>query len=366
VKARPLGGWQRGTRWVGRHPIASTTSFGVLILVSSILLTLASVWWLNERPTRLEWRSKGDVARLVTVSGRELRRFPSDNQRYGCVSAAIAERPVGADLAVIVTEYLSDAPDAGLLTVYALDDWSGEPVWTAGRTGVDIAKPAGIVGSPPEGLKNSAKGSFITRWAIVEDIFDAPGDEIIAGHQLNPWSAMAIRVYSTEGEVLYESWHDGLLERPVYDRGGGVLLLSGVNSERRFSAFTESAHDPIVALALPVVEGRTDALVTSESCPPRFAPIWYRVLGPPTIANEMHLQSTGGVSRDRSRAMLMQLGRRGDTSDLRFSISVGTDGRVLDTRIDPEFEASMGFSVDETRLMEPLVENGQLYLRYLP
>jgi len=54
IEARPTTAWMKAARWVGRHPALMTTVVVCIVLiVASIGLSLASIWYLNARPHRL-------------------------------------------------------------------------------------------------------------------------------------------------------------------------------------------------------------------------------------------------------------------------------------------------------------------------
>ena len=240
--------------------------------------------------------------------------------------------------------YQSSSEYAGLLGAFSFASWNDEPLWTAGRTGEDITKPAHIEGSPPSDQPDADPGRFITRWAFIADVFegpDHPGQEVIAAHQLNPWSATALRVYGAEGEVLYEAWHDGQILESIYDADEGLIICAGVNSERRFSDLTGCEHDPLVVFALKPRLGRTEQLLTREACPEGFRPVWYSVIGPPEVACELYIHNLEPLSQTTASYSDLYLVRlrnidRAGSAAFSFGLLLSASGSIVNYRIDPD------------------------------
>lgn len=290
VDAKRPTPWQRAARWAGRHPVGTGLGVSLTLGVSILASSLIGSWWLGTQPYKLRWDGVARLpARLYSRSGNLLREWP---ERYiadeGVMIGGTASRPGKPDLIIIAEAYGSEGLYSGLLSAYSFADYSGDPVWVRGVGGVDISKPEHIKGSPPEDDPSAEVGHFVTGVGLVADIFpDVPGDEIVATHYPNPWSATAIRVYSASGEILYEAWHDGQFTGVHWLADERVVIFSGVNSEERYnhSRNGRGNHVPIV-MAIKPVRGTTDRLITAPDCPEQFRPYWYKTL-PAEVAEHL-------------------------------------------------------------------------------
>lgn len=357
VEAKPPGPWQRATRWVSRHPIGAVTAAALVLGTLIIGLSVLGSWWLGTRPYRVQWDGvEKTPARLFSRSGNVLRAWPDKVvNEAGAVLAGAAERPGRSNVAVVAESYGCSGRYAGLLCAYSFDSYESDPVWVRGVGGVDISKPEHIQGSPPEDDAGAEPGHFVTGVGLVADIFeDVPGDEIVATHYPNPWSATAIRIYSCDGDILYEAWHDGRFNGMHWFEDERVLLLAGVNSERRFEHLRNGRgnHVPVIMAIEPCV-GTTDRLITESACPDRFRPRWYKTIVPEAA---MHLRVdrvTRAVEPElRDRAVCVDLVSMADDAadsinPRSVSVYLSADGRLELIRVGDPFRKDPPFDLDQ-------------------
>ncbi|MDY7108595.1 MAG: protein kinase, partial [Planctomycetota bacterium] len=280
IEARPPTAWTRATRWVARHPILTTGSTCLIVLVLTLVATLGSVSLLWSQPYQVHLTDDGREARLISIGGNILHTW--DGAVKGGIRFAelIEARGGQARKRFALIGYRTIHPEEpGLLCLYRVEGDRGEPVW---RRGVDQ-------GDQPQALQQSERASYrySPAFCTATDVFDdLPGWELIVAFQQDSFSPCCLRVYDFHGEVLYEFWHDGCISRCYWMDAAKVLVMQGCNSEaswaeRGYPEIT-SGHDPKVVLGIGPQRGEI-----SKAWPRPNGFAWYHYLLPPTAADKL-------------------------------------------------------------------------------
>lgn len=256
VLATRPSAWQRAMRWVVRHPIAATGVLCTGMVLGTVASLAASAWWFASRPAFITLDLDGEkFALLKSTTGSPLHQWVAAKGgqlffaeltgtrgwlglgRRAVIAGAFAE-PDGIAHRLIV----SDAEDPRRV------------LWSTPISPPGITLPPGTEGwvedSPPE--------RFRCRDALIADIMpDEPGEEIAVVLNHESKSPSCIRVYSLDGRVLWEAWHNGRLV--------GIEWLS----ERRLLACGGVVDRPTLAeLGLPNGEKMYPSVVFGLSIPP--------------------------------------------------------------------------------------------------
>jgi serine/threonine protein kinase len=271
VEASPPSAAQSLGRFVGRHPVLTTTALCAVILLLTVVLSYGSTWWLNQRPFEMRVSDTGRLAMLVSRSGQILHQWDTE-QDGGVVVAKLVDN--GERVVVLGTRGGSATARPGELCLYHLDQ-PEEPFWSSG-TRFEVPEPISTIEGDYHQLS----------WASVEGVFsESPSPEIVAVHRHSPHSANLIRVYSLEvgepGKILYEVWHDGHIFDALWHETQHLLFLCGLNSEGswrdRGVDDPSLQHPPFVILALRPEAGKIHReWIKTPGGGGRFEALWYR------------------------------------------------------------------------------------------
>lgn len=225
IAARPQSTWVRTTRWMGRHPVITTSATAAgLAFVILATAVLAVVYGLT-RPARFWFSPDRDVAHLVTLFGRPLATLGGEGSNRDAVKAMLALRPeeFGGGKVALIYVRSGQLSTEQQLWVCPPGDLQA-PLWqTTPRT------PEFYPEIPVARADGADRRGFIVRDFQIVDLFpESPGEEIIVIHEQIGESPHAIRVYDFGGEVLYEAWHYGHVEQVYWWREQGLLIASGV------------------------------------------------------------------------------------------------------------------------------------------
>jgi serine/threonine protein kinase len=226
IEARPPTPWTRAVRWVGRHPVATTTTACLGAAVVVVLATIASVWYANKRPYEAVAVEKvgsrvgpaGYETRLLSISHGVLHTWDAT-----AAFAHLVERPGelgGGRLAVVGFGRRRDDSLRGALCGFDVGGDLNRPVWQRRVEADDM----------PGQLRDDSR--FIAEQFTIQDcwVFDVfpgrRGRELVAvfGHAS---SKRVIRIYDLGGKLLYQVWHDGSLPDCYWMRDAGLLVFSG-------------------------------------------------------------------------------------------------------------------------------------------
>lgn len=173
--------------------------------------------------------------------------------------------------------------------------------------------------------------------AILDDIFpDSPEPEIVAVHSCST-SRRAIRIFSLQGDVLFEAWHDGHIGKPVWLAEDQLLIFAGDNADhdwRELGHDVDSPYYPHVVFAIRPEMGQHRRWIRPEpNAPsPDLPAAWYRCFFPPERREHLAVPVAGAW-------------RPADPTQHEFSVYFGLldgdggytvimtpDGRIADVR----------------------------------
>jgi hypothetical protein len=323
VDAHAPSALARLVRWCGRHPIAATAAACAAIGLLSIGATLASIWHLRMRPYTVEVAQDGRQARLVSVAGAVLRTWES--VAGGIAFGELVEDPERGKVALLgFRPNHTDARLRGCVCAYPVQSSAG-PAWSARITEGDID------GSllPP---KKYIPEQFHAEAAVIADTFPGlSGPEIVVIHKDGPHSACAVRVYSLDGEVLCQWWHDGALNPGRWVAGPRLLVFTGLNCQAPWEqlGYPGVTGKPIVVFAVRPEPGFKSTAWTAPGV--RDSTLcWYRCLLPPGASDSFSGAQViePHAYEDPLRYVRIEVQLRADTS-AGFSWLVDGNGSIV-------------------------------------
>lgn len=276
VEARPPGVAARAWRRMARHPIAATTCVCGAIVGASLSGTYLGVTLLARRPDRLVTVGSREGVALLSRAGHRLATWDAGHEG-SVILRELVDGPDGS-ARLILLGFDHGASRAGFPgEIVAFEAWNPTtPVW---RSAASPLHPPGDYGSRPE-----AVGTLDA--ALTADVFPGvPGVEVIAAHSMYPYSASCLRVYDLRGRVRYEVWHDGAIGQMHWMSGARRLVVTGVNSERRWDErglpLTQGRF-PVVIFMLEPIDGHVapGSWIVNDGQRLDDTLRWYRWLGP--------------------------------------------------------------------------------------
>lgn len=218
--------WRTATRWITRHPVATTAAACIVLALVGVAVTTVAVFvtadYLSNRPARFEVSQDRSKVDLLSRSGSVLHSW--ENQ-YAEPFAEIFDRPAhlgGGRVAVVLTR--EDLSTYSQVRVYELDDLTHPHRQTSAVQQIPI----------PEWRGDQGGGDvFAVPSVIPADVFpDIPGTELIAAHNCERFPAI-IRIYDLDLNILYDAWHPGALSPVFYWLPGppGRLVCGASNNE---------------------------------------------------------------------------------------------------------------------------------------
>lgn len=279
IEARPPTIWSRSLRFAARHPILITTCASIFVAASIILGTFISLIWVTQTPQELVGTENFEQISLVSISGHVLHSWVADppnsirKGNYINTSADLGNRR----LVVLAYGYDNNGPLRGSLVMYDIDQSYEKPIWTDKLHEEDI----------PFTTRKSgfSTGDFgVDKCDILEVFEENPGPEIIAFFS-HLYSRRAMRIYSLDGKLLYQMWHDGVIQSYYMMRKAGLLVLACENAEvywedRGYPNIKER-HPHVVFALRPKIELISNKYLKTERGDSDLHPVWYHCVLPP-------------------------------------------------------------------------------------
>jgi serine/threonine protein kinase len=218
VEAHPPTPWAKSMRWLAKHPIFTTISVCVLIAIGSLFGTTWMVSWLAFRPNRIVVSEDGMQARLVSRNENTLHTWHGPLGSKKRRLAVLVDGPNGPRT---IIGFGSGAPKwGGLLCAFDVNQSVTQPVWT-GTIESHLAPDA-----PPGSSENPGRFRFVSGRLL--DCFDPPSrQEILVQFKYSGFSPAVLRIYSLEGELLFQVCHDGGFGPYHWQSESGILVLGG-------------------------------------------------------------------------------------------------------------------------------------------
>ncbi len=289
IDARRRSAWIGVTRWMARHPIATTAVGAVSVAVIILATALGVVWYGLTRPSHFRLINEGREAQLVTSLGKVIGSIGGgDGAAQNTAVAKIIERParLGGGRVALFAVSTGENSTRGQLWMTELDDLM-RPIW---QTQPD--SPSHPPDLPEDWDRPWKPVSFAVAHFLVVDVFpELPDSEIVVLHRDTEGHAQAIRVYDFGGDVLFEAWHLGQLNAWHWWADAGLLICTG---DRHGTAELEKFDFPIgpvwpgIVCAIKPVQGASMGWInrhgSSEAWPddPDAGRLvqWYKVLMP--------------------------------------------------------------------------------------
>ena len=286
VEAAEPTAWQRAVRAVAQHPVLATAAACALIAALTLLMTWGAVVWFNARPAHFavdqyyhRW------ARLLARSGRVIHEWRAPENLH-MLMAQVIERPAASGGGKVILIGYGGLPawsEDAELRAYDFDD----PLRILWRTGTG---PPHI--EMPDPISRVEGEWFGLSFATAADIFtERPGIEVLTVDGHTVFSPNVIRIWSIDGELLYQVWHDGGLGEPRWISQWGQIVVAGLNSENNWAGrgFDGAVRQPypMIVMGLKPQLGRTEPewIRTPGGLGTRV-PEWYRALQPPQVIEQ--------------------------------------------------------------------------------
>ncbi|MCH7871917.1 MAG: protein kinase, partial [Planctomycetes bacterium] len=270
--------WSRTVRWVSRHPVAGTTALATVVALIIIALLPSVTWWYGSRiPHEVIVSHDRTRADLVSLAGKTLHTWDTG----GIVEARLITHE-NARYVVIGFSPAARTPFARKLCVFDARGPYDKPIWTS-TFAEDQIPQIDRDGFTPE--------DFFVAGIETFDVFpDIDGPEIVAAFA-NRYSWRALRIYSLDGRLLYQVWHDGWLNQFYWMSNAKVLIVTGDNHEcywedRGFSKYKRPV--PQVVFGLRPWAGFISKKLLDVYCSEGDnCPVWYRYVAPPHLTDIM-------------------------------------------------------------------------------
>jgi len=365
ITARPPSRWQKAAQWIGRHPAMTTAAGCLTLIIVSLIVTLISIWYLRMRPHQLVVSTDGSRAQVLSFSGTLLREWvaPTDSVISGLPLIDSMGSLEGHRLAILGFTYEMPPPFGGSVCAFDASQASDQPIWTRRLTDQDL--PASLLSETRTFNAEQFDVAHISHFDIFTTV---PGPEIIVVFAHRPLSPRCLRIYSLEGDLLYQVWHDGTLNKPMWLQRHQLLVFTGDNKEMRWSerGFDTDAYPSAICTALRPTLGHFGSEFV-RSTPPfdvKSTVVWYKALHPPGLAIRFIAEGPflPPAASDRENYVRIHFvtASRAMHDAIGFSFLIGFDGRLKDNslRMNEEYR----FYVEEAMLPDP----NELYLADLP
>lgn len=291
VVAVARGRWHRTVLWIARHPAA------VALVLASIALPVVAV----AVAAVLVYLSNFAPAKLVLSGDRSAVSLRARNDHELHLWQPRSARPEGAVLATLLENAGTESPtDRALLVFNGFQQDEPGPMAAIYSTRrpfaplISFPLPTAI----PEKLRyavpvNPDAVSMGIDVAFLADVFPEqagpPRDELVFTCHHNRRSAACVRIYSLDGELLFDVWHDGHLTGAYWMPDPGLLILAGVNSEVGWDGRGDTARKgtvyPPVVFAVRPERGTINATVSWPGFAGDLEPAWYKAVLPPTLSD---------------------------------------------------------------------------------
>ena len=294
IEARGPTVWSTAIRWIGRHPVITTTTACLAIVATTVVSSLVTAWLFNQRPDDVRLSPDGALGQLVSVNGTTLHSWHADPG--GIKILEMLDRPDvhgGGRLILVGCDQTGPSDLRRKLWALDVDGNLDDPLWQGVLEDSDL---------PAELRSKGYKASeFILYQATLIDIFpDIEGMEIVTAY-LHARSVCALRIYDLAGNVQFQVWHDGHLQRFLWLPRSQKLIIAALNAEALWhergvpSAGTE--RHPQVLFAMQVRRGqRLTEWIKTGNALGTYPVEWYKALIPGEWGDKAHIAELRAAS----------------------------------------------------------------------
>ena len=278
IEARVPTIWAKSVRWLGRHPVITTTAACLAIIATTVVSSVVTEWLVNQRPHDVRLSPDGALGQVISVNGRVVHSWRAEPG--GIKLFEILDRPEaqgGGRLILIGCKETGQADLRGKLWAFDADGDLDNPEWQGVLEDSDL--PANLRS------KGYRASEFFLFQATLVDIFPGiEGTEILTAY-LHPRSACALRIYDLAGNVLFQVWHDGHLRRFLWIPRSQKLIIAALNTEalwhERGVPSAGSDRHPQVLFSIRVRRGqRLTEWIRSSDAWGTYPVGWYKGLLP--------------------------------------------------------------------------------------
>ena len=291
IEARRAGRWERGVRWVGRHPVVTTGVACGLLAITILGSSFLTANYLRQAPSHFVVASDKSIARLLSVGGHVLAEFGG---RGGSVRVAKLAK-LSDGLRVLVSVSAGQNNTGGQLRVYRWPNLQ-TPDWTTSFGPPFISMPDLYFEASPAAPPQTFENTYVAAHALVEDVFGDDGvPEIIVHHEHACCSPTAIRVYDFSGKVLFDAWHWGTITDIYWLAEEHVIAALGYRHNRQevepygWPNAGEHVWPRVVMGLRPRIGVDTGWLNRYEDPPIAAALAWYGYLRPRSLVDGANL-----------------------------------------------------------------------------
>jgi serine/threonine protein kinase len=289
IEAKPPTIWDRAGRSLARHPIAATTAASAFMATLIFLTGYFSLRYTTQTPHDIVVTQDQRSVRLLSYNMTPLDGLDNEHDHAVAFVKYIARTGLEASESLAIVGYTqqADPMHAGTLAVYDITDGRfDQPIWTSRIEDGDAPEVAG---------DDLQVGDFQPNKVLcVEDIFPAhAGRELVIAFSHSVKSRRVLRIYGMDGKILYEVWHDGVLNSARWLRVPGLLIVAGENAEvywedRGYPDLEE--RYPFIVFALkPAMGERYKNYVRPVPKSGDIKSIWYKTFLPPSAADAVKM-----------------------------------------------------------------------------
>ncbi len=310
VEAVPPGAWERGVRWAGRHPIATTAAACTAIIAVSVGGTWLGIRWLRNQPADLIVTNGESRAVLISRAGDVLSYWDAgrgDGVVFGAYVPSVHATGMPRAFFGMIDQTTPEF-ESSLVSI--------DPV---SRRVIQSSNPENVGLRLPDAITERRGKRFLLTAATIADVFpETPDPEIIALWYHWPMSPTAILVLDLDLNTLATYWHNGQISSIVWLSKPRVLLAAGVNSEHSWSELGFGglqSHWPPVIFALKPVNGETLHILDEAKARKGTSLEWYKAVWPPDAADVhdvpvIDLVQTSAAASHRARFTLNLRGEK--------------------------------------------------------
>ncbi len=278
IEAAPPTVWTRYLRWVARHPMASS-ALGSLMIAATILST---VYFTSIRPhatpAEVQLLFGSREAWLLAADEHRLHRWKA--YPGGSITGALFldDPSPNGDRRVAVIGYDVGGEGKHRGQVCAYDVTEGvheEPDWCGAVETSHL---------PSDRTRNLSAEEFGVQAMTALDIFpERDGDEIVVVYN-HYWSRRVIHIYSLNGELLYQVWHDGDAVESFWMADPELLVFAGTNAivqwRQRGHPEVNAFYPHVVWAIHPELGGVHSKYICTDDAVDCIEPAWYKCLLP--------------------------------------------------------------------------------------
>ncbi|MFO0836101.1 MAG: serine/threonine-protein kinase [Phycisphaerales bacterium] len=367
VMAVAQGRWHRSVLWIAKHPAAmAMIVLLVLLPIVGVAITACVVYFSNFRPDKLVLNPDHSGVSLRALNDRELRSWEPDHHSPDAVLLNTFLPTPAGDL----------DKSRSLIVFRGYQDNESRPLAAIHRYGasedVEVPFPSPI--HVPDALRYAApitlgSDSMGIRFAMLEDVLpDMDGvarPELVILYHHARRSPACLRVFSLDGTLRYELWHDGHLTHAYWMAQPRLLVLAGVNSDGTWAERGETpkrltAYPPVVFAVRPAI-GVTNAILAWPGFDGDVQPVWYEAVLPASLSDfirGIELLTSAREFPVGSPYVMMETGVAHSLEDLRtlraIAWIIDANGRVVDQYPNAHWAAAEGLPDAKSAYLGPL------------